>query len=230
MASHLCIVTYRTEDNLLLSIELSYIGHECNSIPDILSKSYGELAKRLDLSYNKINSLDGLERFAILEELILDNNEINDQVTFPINHQLTTLSLNKNKLKNLDLLLDKLTECYPNLTYISLLGNEACPNLLSGPENDEDDYQRYRYFLIFRMPKLKFLDSTPVKNKERVEANRVGVKQTDKKGMESGDKEYRPLPCGATKEGMHRGAYAQRKHAYSGKQSEGNRFIRNNDL
>lgn len=32
----------------------------------------------------------------------------------------------------------------PSLRYLSLLGNEACPNQLVSPDKDEDDYQRYR--------------------------------------------------------------------------------------
>lgn len=33
----------------------------------------------------------------------------------------------------------------PALEYLSLLGNEACPNQLVSLDKDEDDYQRYRY-------------------------------------------------------------------------------------
>lgn len=33
----------------------------------------------------------------------------------------------------------------PSLQYLSLLGNEACPNQLVSPDKDEDDYQRYRF-------------------------------------------------------------------------------------
>lgn len=33
----------------------------------------------------------------------------------------------------------------PSLEYLSLLGNEACPNQLVSLDKDEDDYQRYRF-------------------------------------------------------------------------------------
>lgn len=36
----------------------------------------------------------------------------------------------------------------PALQYLSLLGNEACPNQLVSLDKDEDDYQRYRSGLI----------------------------------------------------------------------------------
>ncbi|GFT45130.1 hypothetical protein NPIL_181431, partial [Nephila pilipes] len=45
---------------------------------------------------------------------------------------------------DLEKLLKQLTGCYPELTYLSLLGNPACPDQLSSLEKDEEDYQRYR--------------------------------------------------------------------------------------
>ena len=58
---------------------------------------------------------------------------------------------------------------FPALSFLSLVGNECCPNLnvaVEG-EDDEDDYQRYRYGVIFKIPKLKFLDFTSVTGKFR---------------------------------------------------------------
>ena len=43
-------------------------------------------------------SLEGLDRFPYLEELVLDNNYIDDSVTLPYLDTLHTLSLNKNKV------------------------------------------------------------------------------------------------------------------------------------
>ncbi|GFT94116.1 hypothetical protein NPIL_291861, partial [Nephila pilipes] len=45
---------------------------------------------------------------------------------------------------DLEKLLKQLIGCYPELTYLSLLGNPACPDQLSSLEKDEEDYQRYR--------------------------------------------------------------------------------------
>jgi len=50
----------------------------------------------MDLSFNKIASLEGLEHFKWLETLILDSNLIDDSVEIPQCPSLTTLSLNKN--------------------------------------------------------------------------------------------------------------------------------------
>jgi len=52
------------------------------------------------------------------------------------------------QISNLDLLLNKIAQNLPSLHYLSLLGNAACPNQLSDPDKDEEDYQRYRYWLL----------------------------------------------------------------------------------
>ncbi|KAI1236426.1 hypothetical protein IHE44_0001718 [Lamprotornis superbus] len=52
----------------------------------------------------------------------------------------------------------------------SLLGNIACPNELVCQEKDEDDYQRYRYFVLHKLTNLKFLDTRKVTRREREEA------------------------------------------------------------
>ena len=48
-------------------------------------------------------------------------------------------------IRDLDGLLDSLASRVPKLTYLSLLGNTACPNQLVA--KDEDDYRRYRQVL-----------------------------------------------------------------------------------
>lgn len=47
-------------------------------------------------------------------------------------------------LTDIEALLEDLADLTPSLQYLSLLGNEACPNQLVSPDKDEDDYQRYR--------------------------------------------------------------------------------------
>lgn len=47
-------------------------------------------------------------------------------------------------LTDIEGLLEHLADVTPSLQYLSLLGNEACPNQLVSPDKDEDDYQRYR--------------------------------------------------------------------------------------
>jgi len=56
---------------------------------------------------------------------------------------ISTLTL-KCHVKDLHRLLCILQARLPVLTYLSLLGNEACPDQLSNQDKDEDDYRRYR--------------------------------------------------------------------------------------
>nr|XP_036869176.1 leucine-rich melanocyte differentiation-associated protein isoform X5 [Manis javanica] len=115
-------------------------------------------------------SLEGLSAFGSLEELILDNNLLGNDLVLPGLPRLHTLTLNKNQITDLDYLLDHLAEVTPALEYLSLLGNVACPNELVSLEKDEEDYRRYRYFVLHKLPNLKFLDARKVTRQEREEA------------------------------------------------------------
>ncbi|NWS46886.1 LRMDA protein, partial [Probosciger aterrimus] len=118
-------------------------------------------------------SLEGLKTFSYLEELILDNNLLGNDLLLPKLPHLHTLTLNKNQIsfqRKLESLLDHLAEVVPSLQYLSLLGNMACPNELVCKEKDEDDYQRYRYFVLHKLTNLKFLDTRKVTRREREEA------------------------------------------------------------
>ncbi|GJQ81650.1 hypothetical protein Trydic_g8528 [Trypoxylus dichotomus] len=219
---------------------LYYSGQKSHKIPDTLVKLYGTKVSALDLSYNDLVTLKGLEGFPNLHELILDNNQLGDTISFPYLPRLHTLSLNKNRIEDIELLLKKIFKNLPTVTYLSLLGNKACPNQLSDISNDEEDYQRYRYYVLYHLPKLKFLDSTRVLESERVEAKRRGQLMKvvrPKPGVHTGDylitpipSPYSPLPRVVRNPHEHKGIYGKCKYKYSGKHSEGNRFICNNDL
>uniref|UniRef100_A0A452U9K0 Leucine-rich melanocyte differentiation-associated protein n=1 Tax=Ursus maritimus TaxID=29073 RepID=A0A452U9K0_URSMA len=115
-------------------------------------------------------SLEGLSAFGSLEELILDNNLLGNDLVLPGLPRLHALTLNKNQITDLECLLDHLAEVTPALEYLSLLGNVACPNELVSLEKDEEDYKRYRCFVLHKLPNLKFLDARKVTRQEREEA------------------------------------------------------------
>ncbi|RWS26597.1 U2 small nuclear ribonucleoprotein A-like protein, partial [Leptotrombidium deliense] len=238
---------------------LSYVCKECQRIPLVLGNVYGKQAKRVDLSYNSLVSLEGIESFVFLQELILDNNNLDDSVHFPANIHLRLLSLNKNQVrnirntyshcfrlfeqfKNLDILLRKISVAYPNLTYLSLLGNDACPDQLTSTEKDDDDYKRYRYYVLFKLRNLQFLDSTKVKAADKREAMRIGrymkvFRPSDdvvSLRCEGDDQnaQFTPLPISddVDEPNTHRSAFGRLRYKYTGKHSEGNRFIRNHEL
>ncbi|XP_065350327.1 leucine-rich melanocyte differentiation-associated protein-like [Cloeon dipterum] len=221
---------------------LSYVGQECQRIPPTLAQLYGCRVQSLDLSYNCLTTLKGLERFPILQTLILDNNLLTDAMHLPYLPELHTLSLNKNKIGDLELLLRKIANNTASLRHLSLLGNVACPNQLSDAEKDEEDYRRYRFYVIYCLPTLQFLDSTPVSSAEKAEAQRRGqymkiIKPQKFSFANDGplalpdmNSTYTPLPSTRRTAGDHQGAYGKCRFRYTGKNSEGNRFIKNQDL
>lgn len=186
--------------------QLSCAGQDLEAIPPELAREYGSRIRRLDMSSNQLKSLENLEGFERIQELILDDNLIDDNCSFPAIAQLATLSLNKNRITDIERLIGRVSVSYPQLRFLSLLGNRACPNeLVSG---DEDDYRRYRcvagpaclpapvpaptrpprrLFVIARLPKLRFLDSRSVTAEERAEAKRVGVSMTVARPREDDD-------------------------------------------
>ncbi|XP_047458669.1 leucine-rich melanocyte differentiation-associated protein isoform X1 [Mugil cephalus] len=187
-----------------------------------------------------LRSLAGLKMFTELEELVVDNNLLGNDLRLPRLPNLHTLTLNKNQLTDIEALLEHLADVTPSLEYLSLLGNEACPNQLVSPDKDEDDYQRYRYFVLYKLPLLKFLDTRKVTRKEVMEAQARGafmkvVKPKseaphNETGSEGQALPYTPLPRGSRDARNHKGVFAKCRYIYYGKHSEGNRFIRNDQL
>ncbi|XP_062851200.1 leucine-rich melanocyte differentiation-associated protein [Trichomycterus rosablanca] len=220
--------------------QVCFIGHDCEDIPEFLAAEYGDFAKRLDLSFNRLRSLTGLKVFSQLEELIVDNNLLGNDVRLPRLPRLHTLTLNKNQITDIEELLEHLQEVSPTLEYLSLLGNEACPNELVSSDKDEDDYQRYRYFVLHKLKKLKFLDSRRVTQLEQQEAEARGafmkvVKPKNEQDTaldirsDVGATPYTPLPRSRDAKNS-KGVFAKCRYVYYGKHSEGNRFIRNDQL
>uniref|UniRef100_A0A8C2MG86 Leucine-rich melanocyte differentiation-associated protein n=1 Tax=Cricetulus griseus TaxID=10029 RepID=A0A8C2MG86_CRIGR len=219
--------------------QVSYVGQDCREIPEQLGRDCGHFAKRLDLSFNLLRSLEGLSAFRSLEELILDNNLFGDDLVLPRLPHLHTLTLNKNQITDLEYLLDHLAKVTPALEYLSLLGNVACPNELVSLEKDEEDYKRYRCFVLHKLPNLKFLDAQKVTRQEREEALVRGafmkvVKPKASSGVEAASPEshlrYTPLPSASRELTSHRGVLGKGRYFYYGRNSEGNRFIRDDQL
>ena len=146
----------------------------------------------MDLSKNSFRTLDSIVEFTELEQLILDENHLTDaHAQFPKLPHLTTLMINKNRFEDIYKLVDQLRSAYPKLNYLSLLGNEACPYRITPTESSsvltartdtaifsqsrlQEDYQRYRNLIIFRIPTLHFLDAAEISRDERQRATKLG--------------------------------------------------------
>jgi hypothetical protein len=84
-------------------------------------------------------------KFLQLEVLVLDSNKITDHTKLPRMEKLHTLWVNRNQITNLAIFIDKLVEFTPNLKFLSMLGNDACPNYFNGGSLKQ--YKDYRYSL-----------------------------------------------------------------------------------
>nr|XP_030131787.1 leucine-rich melanocyte differentiation-associated protein isoform X4 [Taeniopygia guttata] len=194
--------------------QVSYISQDCEEIPEFLGRKYGHMAKRLDLSFNLLRSLEGLKTFSYLEELILDNNLLGNDLLLPRLPHLHTLTLNKNQIS-----FQRNTCKMSNEFYVSA---------------------KLRYFVLHKLTNLKFLDTRKVTRREREEALIRGafmkvVKPKDAKASSaaapaSPEMHYTPLPSGSRDLTNHRGILGKCRYIYYGKHSEGNRFIRDDQL
>jgi hypothetical protein len=86
----------------LYCFQLSYVGQDCWKIPPVLVQMYGTQVWFLDLSFNCLITLQGVEMFPHLEELVLDNNKLSDSVLVPDLPNLQILSLNKNNVSHVN--------------------------------------------------------------------------------------------------------------------------------
>jgi len=234
------------ENSLEISIangQLSLVGQLLpeGMIPVWFAEKYGADIVHLDLSETGLKNVTNLEKFTKLGTLILDSNELDNNPEFPEMLLLETLWINNNKITDLGVFLENILKKLPNLTYVSFLKNPACPNSLISKEFADDDYQRYRYFVLYKMPKLKFLDARQISVQERNEAKRVGkftaIVRPDKdklqnqaKASPSEEANFSELPNDLQPEGKGAARFGYNRYIYQGRQSEGNRFILNSDL
>ncbi|XP_043198562.1 leucine-rich melanocyte differentiation-associated protein-like [Amphibalanus amphitrite] len=225
------------------SKELHVFASEGGYVPREVCGLFAKDTIRLNLSSIQLRTSKGLDMFPRVEEVVLDNNEL---TCLQLNRmpRMHTLSLNKNKIEELEPLLVTLQRCATRLTYLSLLGNPCSPDQLTGDRFTPEDYARHRLYVLYMLPNLLFLDSMVVSRKERLEAKRrgqycrtarlirfsgpTGPARTEW-GMDALDSAIAPPPPPVDRQ--KRGpVYGQLAYRYVGKHSEGNRFIRNSDL
>jgi len=217
--------------------EISLSSKNLQSIPQDLVQKYALSLLKLDLTDNLVSSWKGLESFSKLRTLILDKNSIKLLTDFPVLKTVDTLWLNNNQISELKPLLDIIEKSFPNLIYLSMLKNPACPNIYFS-DGEAEAYQRYRYYVIYRLKNLKLLDATPIDAAEHKEAARVGKfmqvesSQGNNSSGEAGATSKAPglkpnIPSKPPKAASFLG---KGKPRYDGSNSEGNRFICNDDL
>jgi len=151
--------------------KLSIAYRELETIHPRIVNQFAKITKHLDLTENKLTDITPLKDFIKLESLILDNNLITHNVKLPKIPTLTTLWVNNNKISNLIQFVDQLAITSPNIKYLSMLGNEACPNYMNGSTLKQ--YNDYRYYVLSRLKYITHIDSAPITQEERLEAQKI---------------------------------------------------------
>ncbi|KAM9718009.1 leucine-rich melanocyte differentiation-associated protein isoform 1-T1 [Menidia menidia] len=126
----------------------------------------------LDLSYNLLDENPALlGRLERLSTLILDCNNYSAHVKFPYMPSVTTLCINKNKIKNLPVFVEEIRRKFPSIRFLSMMNNEAAPSYFNGGSLTQ--YIDYRQYVISQIPGLEILDDTEVMEQERSQARKT---------------------------------------------------------
>ena len=237
----------------LKNLELTLSGRELTELPVDLIAQHAPHIVKLDLSDNKLRSLANLPPLPRLHTLLLDKNKLTTLATLlpqhtttttPLFPSLTTLWLNNNQLTSTPHTLATLTTLAPSLTYLSMLRNPCVPDMY-GREDEAEAYQRHRWFVIYRLRRLQLLDASTVTSAERAEAEvkgefcvvaRPSGEEESGEGSGGGVRvegvQQALIGVGAGGAGPVKAAtfLAKGKPRYDGANSEGNRFIVNEDL
>lgn len=123
--------------------------------------------RELDVSNNGLTELAFCSDLSKLHTLIADNNRLSANSPLPYLPSLKTLSINFNCITSLESFLDNVENSFPNLTYLSLINNEACPYFSKLSHH----YYNYRIYVISRLPNLQYLDSSQVTSEEHRHAS-----------------------------------------------------------
>lgn len=93
-----------------------------------------------------ISDLKSLCGFTKLNTVILDHNSISARSTFPQLDTVEILWVNHNQITNLSLFIEKISQSYPNLKYLSMINNKAAPSYFNG--GTYSTYTDYRYVVV----------------------------------------------------------------------------------
>jgi len=213
--------------------ELSLEGKSLMELPEKIISRCGSTLIKLDLTGNSISSGKNFEGLVALEQLVLDKNSLSSLTAFPTLPKVHTLWLNNNSLTDLEKVIDQIRQSFPGVTYLSMLFNPCVPNVFLD-DAAGDAYQRYRFHVISKMSKLQFLDSTPVEEAERKEAAKGGhltvARPMGAQNYVTETKSVAPTQKLSTSPPKVATFLAKGKPRYDGTNSEGNRFIMNDDL
>ncbi|KRX11124.1 hypothetical protein PPERSA_10891 [Pseudocohnilembus persalinus] len=175
------------------------------------------IVKHLDVSRNNLKNARNLEKFTSLQTLIIDKNFFSSLTEMQKMSTVTTFSANQNQFKDIDTFLAEIKMKLPNLTNLSTLKNPMSPAFGEGA-----DYYNYRIKICQALPKLTILDGF------EVSMNDVFVPQEEEKPL-GGQQQI-------SYDGEFKGTiyydkrYQKQRNQHIKDRSEGNRFIKNEQL
>eukprot|EP01059_Diplonema_ambulator_P013819 TRINITY_DN2446_c1_g1_i1.p1 TRINITY_DN2446_c1_g1~~TRINITY_DN2446_c1_g1_i1.p1 ORF type:complete len:395 (+),score=156.41 TRINITY_DN2446_c1_g1_i1:55-1185(+) len=149
--------------------KLSLVHRELRALPDeLFSKGTGLVS--LDISHNKLqdSSLNKLVSLEKLTTLVADSNRF-QKFYLPNMPNLTFLSINSNKISDLEGIAVVLSTRCPQLKTLSLTNNPCCPSYELQQQYPEAQ-NVYRCYIIGHFKNLKTLDYTDVTEQEREKA------------------------------------------------------------
>lgn len=142
-------------DSLVLSLRLN----DLTSLDSIQILQESDIYSILDLSKNKLSYITEFPSLLRLKTLILSNNEIYIITGLQNLINIESLSLTYNKITHLSDL--ESLKTLTSLRSLYLTGNPVTAT------------QNYRLWCIWRFPKLEILDFQRIKQKERVQAEKI---------------------------------------------------------
>ena len=227
------------------SLELTLSSRSLDALPVDLLESHALSIVKLDLTDNRLQDLSALHSLPRLHTLLLDKNRLTSLSSLPLLPSLSTLWLNNNLLDDLPSALSQLHSSAPALSYLSVLRNPFTPDAYAS-ESEVDAYHRFRLHVLWRLKGLRMLDAMAVSREERQEAEAKGEfcvvarpKSADEDGGPEGRRAVKREGVQQALIGVAAGSagpvkvatfLAKGKPRYDGANSEGNRFIVNDDL
>ncbi|EWS72647.1 cation channel family protein (macronuclear) [Tetrahymena thermophila SB210] len=202
-------------------IDLS--NKKLNSINEIFIKDKTQIY-HLDLSYNNLKRVNGLESFTNLKTLIIDHNQYSSLIHFPVLQNLDTFSAIANQFNDLNEFLILCVSKFPKLTNLSIQKNPMVPSLINAKE-----YFSYRSKVLQERPEIQILDSMPLEPVDMTIFDNIPQQSEQEEEPKTIQKARLILPdSNGIVECDPRYAIDKKKKFSS--RSEGNRFLKNKDL
>ncbi|KAG9393852.1 hypothetical protein J8273_4715 [Carpediemonas membranifera] len=213
------------------SITFDLSGKSLTEIPTVENP---EKYSVVDLSHNMLSNLHGLEQFICAHTVNLDDNAIiGEKGCFPELPSVTYLSLNQNKIRDMAIFITALAQGFPSLAHLSVLKNPGIPNIFTASAVT-DQYQQFRYRLISEVPTLKHIDFSAVTQSETTDAMQVRhIRMSTRRSVLASQKnriKVEEIPDSPMKTPKVTTTVGKCRYIYYGRQSEGNRYIKEDDL